>query len=593
MQHSILTLLGSTGMPILRCSVAACALLLVACAEPPKHSPTLESINAELKAASEQKRKPTPQPEAVSQALLPPLIVEMPKTGGKPVEQKFDLVVNNAPAREVFMALVSGTRYSMLVPAEVKDNISVNLKDVTLLEALDTIREIYGYEYKVEGSRVFIESVSLQTRVFKVNYLVGQREGKSDIRVTSGSVSDSGSSSSSGTTSTSTSSTGPSSQGLESSRITTSSGSNFWVDLEKTLKAVVGSDQGRSVIMSPQSGIIVVRAFPSDMRNVERFLKATQIAVERQVMLEAKIIEVVLNEGYQSGINWAAFSTGSQRASIGQIAPGTTLSPTGSISTSTQRAADGSLVANSSLTANPGVSLLTGAATLGGLFGLAFQTASFAALINFLETHGNVHVLSSPRIATLNNQKAVLKVGVDEFFVTNVTTNTSTTGTTSTVSPTITVQPFFSGIALDVTPQIGEDSNIILHIHPSVSQVAEKAKNIDLGTLGQFVLPLASSSINETDSIVRVQDANIVAIGGLMRQQYTDDASQVPGLGSEKGLGKLFRQNNRKLVKSELVILIKPTVIHSDESWQKNILESQQRVQEMSNTYHGDNSDKP
>src|SRR5262249_7905242 len=155
---------------------------------------------------------------------------------------------------------------------------------------------------------------------------------------------------------------------------------------------------------------------------------------------------------------------------------------------------------------------------------LAFQTQNFAALLEFLESQGSVQVLSSPRIATINNQKAVLKVGTDEFFITNITGGTTTTGavagTTGTNTfPTLTLRPFFTGVALDVTPQIDEQSNIILHIHPSVSNVQQDNRTVDLGTLfgGQVTLPLARSTVSETDSIVKVGDANIVAIGGLMK----------------------------------------------------------------------------
>jgi len=193
-----------------------------------------------------------------------------------------------------------------------------------------------------------------------------------------------------------------------------------------------------------------------------------------------------------------------------------------------------------------------------------------------------VQVLSSPRIATINNQKAVLKVGTDEFFVTNVTTTSSTTGSSTTTSPTITVQPFFSGIALDVTPQIDEDGNIILHVRPSVSQVTEKTKNLDLGTLGTFTLPLASSAINESDTIVRVRDGNVVAIGGLMQQTQSDGTSKVPGVGDvASGLGGIFKHGNKSLTKRELVVLIKPTVIHSDKQWQEDLERTRDRFQGM------------
>jgi MSHA biogenesis protein MshL len=209
---------------------------------------------------------------------------------------------------------------------------------------------------------------------------------------------------------------------------------------------------------------------------------------------------------------------------------------------------------------------------------LAFQTSNFATLFNFLETQGALQVLSSPRIATLNNQKAVLKVGTDEFFVTSVTSNTTTSGTSTTQSPTITVSPFFSGIALDVTPQIDENNQIILHVHPSVSNVVEKTKTLDLGTAGNFRLPLASSSISESDAIVRVTDGNIVAIGGLMRQSNTDDRSQVPGLGDVPVVGNLFKNTSRTTTKSELVILIKPTVILGDSSWKQDISNARERI---------------
>jgi MSHA biogenesis protein MshL len=189
-----------------------------------------------------------------------------------------------------------------------------------------------------------------------------------------------------------------------------------------------------------------------------------------------------------------------------------------------------------------------------------------------------VNVLSSPRVAAINNQKAVLKVGTDDFFVTNVSTTSTTSGTSTTIAPTITVQPFFSGIALDVTPQIDENNSIILHVHPQVSDVVERRKVVDLGTLGTFTLPLASSSVNETDTIVRVQDGNIVAIGGLMREKTTQDRSQVPGVGDQPGIGNLFAQRARSTTKTELVILLKPTIVHSDRNWQEDIAATRDRV---------------
>ena len=550
---------------------------------------TYDRISGDLDRAVKDRAKPA-APDAVSQALLPPLVVEMPRVEGvKPLDQRFDLNVNNAPASQVFMAIVSGTRYSMIVHPDVRDTLSVNLKDVTVMEALDTLRELYGYEYRVQGNRITVQPVTMQTRVFKVNYLQASRSGRSDLRVSSGSITDApttasgvpGAAPSPGTT------TGAPAQRLtESTRVTTSSESDFWGDIVKSLSAIVGKADGRNVIVNSQSGVIVVRALPAEMRSVESFLKAMQLIVERQVVLEAKIISVSLNDSYGAGINWAAFRTAPNnvRATGGLIRPGTTLGPTGStLSTPTARNPDGSINPESSITATLGAaaSLAAGAAVPGSVFGLALQTSNFAALLTFLETQGSVNVLSSPRVATINNQKAVLKVGTDDFFVTNVSTTSTTSGISTTISPTITVQPFFSGIALDVTPQIDDNNNVILHIHPQVSRVIERNKDIDLGNLGTFRLPLASSSINETDTIVRVQDGNIVAIGGLMQQESTNDTSQVPGLGDQPGLGALFRQRARTNTKSELVILLKPTIVHSDRNWQEDLADTRDRIRAL------------
>lgn len=563
---------GREGMrKIILCVVIAS---LAGCAASGARRDTYDAINAEIaKAASESKARPAGR-DAVSAALLPPLNIEIPKPK-QPLEERFSLAFNAVPAQQFFMAIVTGTRYSMLVHPDVSGVISANLKDVTVFEALDAIREQYGYDFKIEGTRIYIKPLGMQTRVFKVNYLTGNRKGTSEIRVSSGSVSDVASSGSSPTGASTTTAPGTSARALESSKISTSSNNDFWGDLKTSLEAIVGSGkEGRSVVISPQSGVVVVRAGWTELRDVAEYLKATQLSVGRQVILEAKILEVELSDGYQTGVNWAAFrgNNHSNRASFGVLTPGSVLRP------------NGALVGSQVGTNGAGQDLIAAAnpaAIPGGLFGLAFQTSNFAALLSFLETQGSVHVLSSPRIATLNNQKAVLKVGRDEFFVTNVSTTTTTGGISNTTSPSVTVQPFFSGVALDVTPQIDEDGNIILHIHPSVSEVTTVDKPINLGSAGTFSLPLASSAVSETDSIVRGRDGQIVAIGGLMRQAAASDRSQMPGVGSVPVLGNLFGNTNRSTQKRELVILLKPTVVDGSQAWTQDLMESQRRIQAL------------
>ena len=490
-------------------------------------------------------------------AVLPLAVAEAP---ARPAAAgRFDLSVNNAPAAQVFMQLGSGTPYSMLVSPEVAGNVTITLKDTSVLEALESMRELYGYDYRVAGNRIFVLPNTVQTRLFKINYLPGRREGASDIRVSSSSITQGSGSGSSGPAAggagpNSSGGTG-SARGDDTAHVHTTSDADFWREVKASLVSLVGSADQRSVVLNPAAGVIVVRATPAELRHVEAYLKAMQLSIERQVMLEAKIVSVELSQGAQAGVNWAAFgSLGNNKVSFGSAAPGAALAPKGSPIT------DGV----NTITAGAGLA----ADAIGkGFYGLAFQASNFAAMLNFLESQGNVQVLSSPRIATLNNQKAVLKVGSDELFVTGISTTTTTSATGAISTPSLTLQPFFSGVALDVTPQIDEAGNVMLHVHPTVSNVTEKTKNVDLGALGSFRLPLALSTVSETDSIVRVRNGQIVAIGGLMTQEQRDDRSGLPGISEVPLVGALFRQKTGSLTKRELVILIKPSVIGDEGPW--------------------------
>lgn len=552
--------------------IAPLLLLLTACTPPAVKTDVHDRIADEMRRAGKE-RKVTATTEAAEQSLMPPLAVEMPKSGAD-AEARFDLSLVNAPATQVFMALVTGTRYNMLITPEVSGQITVNLKDVTVHEALDAIRELYGYEYRMQGNRITILPNSIQTRIFQVNYLDSRRQGASDLHVTSSSISANGTGAG-GTTTAGASTVIPSGTGNSqnnqaaiTSQVRTSTDNDFWKDLTTALNAIVGSAEGRSIVINPNSGMIVLRAMPREIRAVENYLKATQVVVERQVMIEAKILDVQLNDDYQAGVNWAAFRS---NKIVGIGSPGVRLGTSGALMGPDVTATIGS-----------GGSLSTTTTGSQGFFGLAFQTGNFSALLNFLETQGSVSVLSSPRIATLNNQKAVLKVGTDELFVTNVTSTTTTTTTGTTNAPSLTLTPYFSGISLDVTPQIDDNDNIILHVHPAVSTVADNTKIIDLGSLGSFKLPLAKSSVNETDSIVRVQDGQIVAIGGLMTHDQTNDRSQIPGLGSVPVVGAAFGQRSNALHKRELIILLKPTLIRDDRVWARDIEQSAERMRSLS-----------
>ena len=539
--------------PVAALPVTAVAAALPAAAPAPFNpAPMLPAPAAVAPAAL----PPTAAPLQVAQAAQVAQVATTPARGGTP-DARFDLAINNAPAAQVFLQLAQGTGWNMLVAPEVSGTLSIALKDTTVPEAMDTLRELFGYEYRITGNRIFVYPNTVQTRLYRVNYLPGRRQGASDIRVSSSAMT-SGATTANGASGNSNQGGGGSPVGNrpdDNAHVRTTSDADFWREVQASLAALVGSAGGRQVVLNPAAGVVVVKATPGELRQVEQYLKAVQLSIERQVMLEAKIVEVSLSKDAQTGINWGAFGKlGSGQLSIGSAAPGSRLGTTGPLGSN-----EGTLVA-------PGVDMATGA--LGrGFYGLAFQASNFAALLNFLQTQGDVQVLSSPRIATLNNQKAVLKVGSDELYVTGVTTTTTSNGTSSNSSPSLTLQPFFSGISLDVTPQIDDAGNVMLHVHPTISTVTEKNKNIDLGSLGAFKLPLAASAVNETDSIVRVRDGQIVAIGGLMKQELRDERTGLPVVSEAPVVGGLFRQTGTVVNKRELVIMLKPTIIQEGAAW--------------------------
>jgi MSHA biogenesis protein MshL len=501
-------------------------------------------------------------PSDVSSALLPPIEITLPQGGSIPLEPRFDLTVNSAPARQVFMGLVEGTPYSMILHPDVSGTISLNLKEVTVPETLNVIRQVYGYEYRREGNRFFILGSDMQTRMFPVNYLNLSRKGLSDTRVSASGLNTTGAPSSGGTSS---------SQGNSGVQIQTETQSDFWKSLTAALTTIVGSEGGRKLIVNPQAGVVLVRAMPDELRLVEDYLGITQTNMNRQVILEAKIVEVQLKDGFQSGINWAGIANKNGKTyTLGQVGGGTSLGTTGLSS-----------IAGNTGNLNPTTGIFTpisgtNSSAFGGVFSLAVQANNFAAFFELLKTQGDLNVLSSPRVSTMNNQKAVIKVGTDSYFVTKQdTTATTVVGGTPTISTEL--SPFFSGIALDVTPQIDEAGNINLHIHPSVSEVSEKLITV----ASNQTISTALSSVQESDNIVRASSGQIIVIGGLMKEASTDDNASVPVLGDIPLVGNLFKHKRVTRIKRELVILLKPTIINVGQDWSDAAGESQERIRKI------------
>lgn len=539
---------------------ALCALLLAGCQNPPPRKDNLDSTRATIAAAQ---AAPAPVPAEVTRALVPKLELDPPKPLTPSNEQRFDISVNEVPARQFFMSLVDGTRYNLVVHPDVGGKISLSLKHVTIPEVIAAARDVYGYEFERTTYGYEIMPARLEARVYQINYLNMNRSGASSTFVSAGTLqrggredANQGVGQNGDTAPVTTDGNGAGRDGQRSAIgtqiVTRQPETSFWQELTTSVSAIVGEGAGTSVVVNPQSGVIVVRALPSALREVEHFLTAAQLIAQRQVVLEAKILEVELSDGFQSGINWASVIGD---FTLGQTGGGTVF-PAAPIASDTQGLT--TLLPRAAGLALP-------ASGFGGVFSLALQGKDFGAFLELLKTQGNVQVLSSPRISTMNNQKAVIKVGTDEFFVTDVST-TTVTGTATTATPNIELTPFFSGIALDVTPQISQSGEVMLHIHPSVSEVQDQQKNITVGGVQQ-TLPLARSTVRESDSIVKALNGQLVVIGGLMQNQDVERDAKTPGLGELPVLGGLFRHRQTASRKSELVILLRPLVIETPDNW--------------------------
>jgi MSHA biogenesis protein MshL len=544
-------------MKKLKLNIALSALFfaLVGCQSVPKDAVDIkEGLDKAIKETkSFNGPKPLTQvPNSVQQELM---LNDMNQAKqGMLAEKRLEVSATEVDAKDFFQAIVRGSRYNVIIHPDVTGQISLSLNNVTLSEALTVVEDVYGYEIIRRGNVVKVFPPGIRTETIALNYLFLKRFGSSTTTINSGGVSENdpnsgNSSNNNNNNNSSNNSGGNNNQNGNSGSNSQNSGinlyteneSDFWKELKESLLAFVGTGEGRSVIVSPQAGLVTVRALPQEITAVKNFITATESHLHRQVIIEAKIMEVTLNDDFQQGIKWNKVLDQVGSADI-------IYSTTGNVV--------GSVISD----------------TIGGVNNIAFSkktsSSDFSGVIELLQTQGNVQVLSSPRITATNNQKAVIKVGEDEYFVTEVS-STTTTGTSTTTTPTVELTPFFSGIALDVTPQISKDGSVILHVHPSVTLTDEQNKTIQIGE-STLVLPLAQSSVRESDTIIRANSGEVVVIGGLIETYNIDMESKTPILGDIPYLGELFKNKSQKSQKRELVIMLKPIVIGQD-TWKNQL----------------------
>lgn len=537
----------------------------------------LDEIQAAIKNSvvqtTELSTDPVSQPPTdVLEALVPGLTLE--SSNLQPVEERFDFAVQQAmDAREFFSLLTAGTEYSVAVHPGVTGSISaLDLKNVSLAEAFEQVSVLYGFVIRKEGNIYQILPGGLQTKIFYVDYLNVSRSGDSSMQIVATGITQGQSALGTQGFNNALGATGSvlggragaiggggggalgniGSSNTGGASINTTTQSDYWLGLEATILEIINSGQvrqtggagllsqsannQRSVIVSPQTGMVVVRAFPEELAQVEEFLSASQEALQRQVILEAKILEVELKESYQAGIDLTAL---------------------GKVNTDNEISAEFRFLGDQF-------------DTISSPMAATYNSTDFNSVIQLLESQGNVQVISSPRISTLNNQKAVFKVGDEQFFLTGANTTSFGAGDQATTNSNNSLQPFFSGIALDVTPQISAQGDITLHIHPLLSQVKE-----DIKVIGGNEFPLANSTTRESDSIARARNGEVIVISGLMQTRSRGQEAGLPGARDFPVIGSAFEQVQRETVKTELVILLRALV--DQETMMQEVLEEHSR----------------
>jgi MSHA biogenesis protein MshL len=541
-----------------------CVLIVIqGCAQQSKTT-SAEIIMDDVVANNKIEESRSGVPDAVNAAMLAPT-VKNNNTVPKQRSDRFDVSVKDVPAADFFFGLTDGSDLNIVVQPDVTGTISLDLKKVTLDEVLDVIRDVYGYEFKKRNGIYTVYPSELRTKIFHVNYLDVKRVGISDTNVQIGKIEGSSRATNRQTQDNSSTETSAGMLGMlddrigqsrsgstPGTRIITLNKTDFWSDVRRTIIAIVGGErEDRTVLVNPQAGMIVVKALPGELSAVREYLERSELSVKRQVMLEAKILEVRLNESFEAGVNWGAI--GGQIINFENVSEFDT-------PTSISEAADN-----------------------GNLFSAIIAVQDISTLLSLLETQGSVQVLSSPRISTVNNQKAVIRVGSDEFFVTGITDNTTSNASSTTSSPTIELDSFFSGIALDVTPQIAENGDVILHIHPVITKVTDQQKDLVLGD-ETFSFPLALRDIRESDTIVWAKNGQIVVLGGLMLEDVRETDGRRPVLSSIPGLSSLFKTRNSRSSKTELVILLQP-IVANDETWEESVNGSRDNIKTLGEEY--------
>ena len=475
---------------------------------------TSQKVLQQAQQNAQNRIKPAPKilPAQVMSDLTP-----MPKNKASSLQaHTFDIVVKAIPADQFFLNLMQNSGENILVAPGVTGEISLNLHHVTVQEVLQAIKVLYGFNYHTTHFGYQIDPRRIDTRIFYLSHPNVIQTSNSNVSVAGIDLS------------AASGATGAQGNGSNTSLATNFSAETFWPEILATLTNMVKNDVGSYVNTNANTGVVVVAAYPDTLEKVAGYLQAVQEINNRQVIIDAKIIELTLSKQFKTGIDWAQ--------------------------------------AGLSVSSSTGVFHVTNPLSL----------SDIDSVVTLLSQQGIVNVLSNPRISVTNNRPALIKVGNDSYYVTAVNSGTTPVGTTATLSSNLNLTPFFSGVSLDVIPTIMPNGTIKLHIHPMVSKVTEQDQSIQLSSTQQLNLPLASSDIREVDSNVEMESGQIIVLGGLM--QHADQLSATSFAGSKFSAAHPFHNDEGAV--TELVILLKATLTNKD-AWLQEIKATSERYDSL------------
>jgi MSHA biogenesis protein MshL len=541
-------------------------LLAAGCASPPKKE------RMKLPSQMVEPAKPQPPPEE----RLKEIVVPQREEAKKIQEKLYSFFARDSNIQDVLLAFSRESDLNVVINPEVTGKVTIDLKRVTLKEALNAILTPLGWTYQIDGNLIKILRPNMETRLFTLNYMATKRSGKRETYAsTGGGLQNSaaiGQQVAAGQQTTV--GVGGSGAGTGYSALVSVDEMDLWREIHSGLETLIfGSaedkekvekgkevtsekatwtrvdEKGRKLITNKSTGVIMVTDYSANLNRIASYLEAVEGSSQRQVTIQAKILEVILTDDHKEGINWNVIQglPRSLNLSWGLTdSKGTTGFPGGTTGT-TSGTGTGTGTAGSTI-ATPGIFKIK---PFGGIFSIGAMGSDvvLSDIMQAISDQGDVKVLSSPTISTLNNQKAIIRVGnQDVFFITGAV------ATQTTVTQTIQPMTIDIGIILDVTPQIAEDGTIIMNIHPSITEKTGDKVAPD----GRSTFPLMS--VRETDTTVRVRDGQTIIIAGLMQEKIEDTFVGVPVVESLPWVGGLFRYKTGTKRKAELVIMITPTI---------------------------------